>query len=293
VTASSTTTTNGPDPLPPEGVSGERGTRAGLAVGLALVAALSAGLILRGPGIVGIVALFLVFVPIEKVFAFRPQKVFRCGFVTDLTHLFVTNVLGGVLLIALVALTALPLIWLRSFDVAGSLPGAVTVVLAVLIVLFGSYWGHRLTHQIPFLWRFHSVHHSIEDMDWLASARLHPLDHAFSHVVSVAPLFLLGYDRDVFGGVLVFFTLLALFQHANVRLRFPVVRWVINTPEWHHWHHACDEGAIDTNFGVPVIDKLFGTAYLPRDRRPSGFGIPDPVPATGYLRQLAYPFRRR
>ncbi len=136
------------------------------------------------------------------------------------------------------------------------------------------------------------MHHSIEEMDWLASARLHPLDQAFTHTVYVAPLFVLGYGNGVFGGTLAFLTLLALFQHANTRLRFPGLRWVINTPEWHHWHHARDAAAINTNFGFPVIDKLFGTAYLPRGARPSGFGIPDPVPPTGYLRQLAYPFGR-
>ena len=65
---------------------------------------------------------------------------------------------------------------------------------------------------------------------------------------------------------------------------------MINTPEWHHWHHAIDADARDKNFGLPVVDKIFGTAYLPKDRRPTGFGIHDPVPQDGYLRHLAYPF---
>ncbi len=143
---------------------------------------------------------------------------------------------------------------------------------------------------MPFLWRFHSVHHSIEQMDWIASGRLHPLDQAFTQAFTVFPLVLLGYGAGVFGGVAVFITLLALFQHANVRLRFPGVRWVINTPEWHHWHHAIDVDARDKNFGLPVVDKLFGTAYLPKGARPVGFGTSSPVPADGYLRHLAYPF---
>jgi sterol desaturase/sphingolipid hydroxylase (fatty acid hydroxylase superfamily) len=143
---------------------------------------------------------------------------------------------------------------------------------------------------VPFLWRFHSVHHSIEQMDWVASGRLHPLDQAFTQAFTVFPLVLLGYGAGVFGGVAVFITLLALFQHANVRLRFPGLRWVINTPEWHHWHHAIDDGARDKNFGLPVVDKVFGTAYLPKGARPSGFGTRSPVPADGYLRHLAYPF---
>jgi sterol desaturase/sphingolipid hydroxylase (fatty acid hydroxylase superfamily) len=242
---------------------------------------------------VGIAALFVVFVPLEQRFALVPRKVFRRGFVTDLTHLLLDGLLSGAILIGLVAVAAVQWGWLRSLDVADSLPPVVAVVLAVVIVLVGSYWGHRLHHQVPFLWRFHAVHHSIEEMDWLASGRLHPIDQALTQVMFVGPLFVLGYDAGVFGGAAAFLTFLALLQHANVRLRVPVLRWVINTPEWHHWHHARDDAARDTNFGVPVVDWIFGTAYLPRDRRPRGFGIVDPVPPTGYARQLAYPFGRR
>ena len=68
------------------------------------------------------------------------------------------------------------------------------------------------------------------------------------------------------------------------------MRWVINTPEWHHWHHAIDDEARDKNFGLPVVDRIFGTAYLPKGARPEGLGTRSPVPADGYLRHLAYPF---
>jgi sterol desaturase/sphingolipid hydroxylase (fatty acid hydroxylase superfamily) len=134
------------------------------------------------------------------------------------------------------------------------------------------------------------VHHSIETMDWVAAGRLHPFDQAFTQAFTVVPLVILGYGGGTFAGVAVFVTLLAIFQHANVRLRFPGLRWVINTPEWHHWHHAIDPEAKDKNFGLPIVDRIFGTAYLPRGKRPRGFGIPDPVPQVGYLRHLAYPF---
>ena len=217
---------------------------------------------------------------------------FRRGFLTDLTHLLVNNALTAAGLFVVVVAAMIPFFWVRRLDLAGHLPPTVAVIVAAVIVLFGQYWAHRLTHQVPFLWRFHAVHHSIENMDWLASARLHPLDQVFTQGSVVVPLYLLGFNGGVFGGVVVFFTLLALFQHANVRLRFPVLRWVINTPEWHHWHHAIDREAINTNFGVPVVDQLFGTAYLPRGKRPTGFGTREPVPPVGYGRHLAYPFTK-
>ncbi len=269
----------------------DRTTRAGLVTGLVFVGALVLALLVRGNAAFGIALLFLLFVPIEKLFALRrDQKVFRKGLVTDLTHLLVNNLLITAGVVVFVAVSALPFIWIRQFGIAGLLPAAVSIPLAVALVFVGNYWGHRLTHTVPQLWRFHSVHHSIEQMDWVASGRLHPIDSAFTQAFTIMPLFILGYGGGVFAGVAVFITLLALFQHANVRLRFPFLRWVINTPEWHHWHHALDDEARDKNFGLPVVDKIFGTAYMPKGKRPAAFGTHSPVPQTGYLQHLAYPF---
>jgi sterol desaturase/sphingolipid hydroxylase (fatty acid hydroxylase superfamily) len=270
----------------------ERPSRFGLVTGLTFVAAIVFALLTRGGAALGIALLFLLFVPLEKLFALRKQRVFRTGLVTDLTHILVNNFFSTVGAIALVVLFALPFIWVRGLDLVGYVPTEAAIVLGFAIVFVGQYWGHRLTHSVPFLWRFHAVHHSIEQMDWVASGRLHPLDQAFTQAFAILPLFLLGYGNGVFAGVAVFVTLLALFQHANVRLRFPVLRWVINTPEWHHWHHAIDDEARDKNFGLPLLDKVFGTAYLPKGKRPIGFGTLDPVPQDSYLRHLAYPFTK-
>ena len=259
---------------------------------LTFVAALVFALAVRGNAAIGIALLFLIFVPLEKLFSLHRQRVFRAGLLTDLTHLLVNNVLVAGATIVFVVLAAIPLFWIRRFDLVGQLPVEAAVALAVVVVFVGTYWGHRLSHQVPYLWRFHSVHHSIEQMDWVASGRLHPLDAAFTQSLAVFPLFLLGYQGGIFAGVTVFIALLALFQHANVRLRFPGLRWLINTPEWHHWHHSVDPDARDKNFGLPVVDKIFGTAYLPKHTRPTGFGTESPVPADGYLRHLAYPFTR-
>jgi sterol desaturase/sphingolipid hydroxylase (fatty acid hydroxylase superfamily) len=267
----------------------DRPTKAGLVAGLTFLAALLLAVLVRGNAAVGIAVLFLVFVPLERLLALRPQRVFRRGLLTDLTHLLVNNIFVAAAIVLVIA-ALIPLFWIRSFGFAGFPPAAMAIPLAVVIALVGQYWGHRLTHRVPFLWRFHSVHHSIELMDWAAAGRLHPLDSAFTQVFTALPLVLLGYEADVFAGATVFVTLLAIFQHANVRLRFPVLRWVINTPEWHHWHHAIDDDARDKNFGLPAIDKVFGTAYMPRGKRPAGFGIHEPVPQVGYLRHLAYPF---
>lgn len=258
---------------------------------MTFLAALALALAVRGPGaVVGLVLLAALFVPLERIFALRRQRVLRPGLLTDLTHFLLNTMVVSVLTVVGVALGALPLWWVRVLDVEASLPEWAAVALAVVAVLVAQYWGHRLTHQVPGLWRFHAVHHSIEQMDWVASARLHPLDQAFTQTLTAMPLFLLGYEAVAVAGLTLAVALLALFQHANVRLRFPGLRWVLNTPEWHHWHHATDPVARDRNFGLPLVDLAFRTAYLPRGVRPSGFGTDDPVPAAGYLHQLAYPF---
>lgn len=254
-----------------------------------VIAALIA-LLTRPRAIIGVVLLFVVFVPLEKRFALVPRPALRRGLLTDLTHLLVNGVLVAAGTLVLVLLVGIPLFWIRSWGIVAGMPVAAALLLGLFVALLGNYVGHRLSHSVPFLWRFHAVHHSIEEMDWVASGRLHPVDAAFTGACAILPLFLLGYQRGVFAGVTVFITLLAVFQHANVRLRFPGLRWVVNTPEWHHWHHSSDPAARNKNFGLPVIDKIFGTAYLPRGRRAEAFGISDPVPEDSYLRHLAYPF---
>ena len=84
----------------------------------------------------------------------------------------------------------------------------------------------------------------------------------------------------------------AVLIHANVRVRFGPLRYLLVTPEYHHWHHSAEIQAVDRNFAVhvPAIDRVFGTAYLP-DRWPAKYGIKgDPVPK-GWLPQLIWPFR--
>ena len=158
------------------------------------------------------------------------------------------------------------------------------------------YWAHRASHTVPVLWRFHKLHHSITELDWVAAARLHPVDQAFARSCIVIPLFVLGFTRGTFGALLIVFTLQALFIHANVRFTFGPLRYVLATPEFHHWHHAADPRAYNSNFAgeLPVIDKLFGTLHLEptgaEGRWPESYGIADPVPA-GYLAQMAWPFR--
>ena len=93
-----------------------------------------------------------------------------------------------------------PLLLDPELQPAGLPAHGVSIALAVVLVFVGNYWGHRFTHTVPLLWRFHSVHHSIEQMDWVAAGRLHPFDSAFTQAFTIMPLFVLGYGGGVFAG---------------------------------------------------------------------------------------------
>jgi sterol desaturase/sphingolipid hydroxylase (fatty acid hydroxylase superfamily) len=273
----------------------ERVTGAGIAVGLATGALLLVGLMVRSQIVFGLVVLAAIFIPIEKLFALHPRGVRRRHWRTDVVHLVVDQVLAGVGVIVLAVIGIVALRWMVPSglkDAIAAQDGRLQLVEAILIADIAGYWAHRAAHQVPFLWKFHKVHHSIEEMDWLAAGRVHPIDQSWVRACAAVPLFLLGFSRATFGGWLVLLTLTAIFHHANVRLRFGPLKWVITTPEYHHWHHTAEQIGLDTNFAgqLPLLDVVFRTQHLP-NRWPERYGLDEPTP-DGYLAQLAWPFRR-
>jgi sterol desaturase/sphingolipid hydroxylase (fatty acid hydroxylase superfamily) len=174
------------------------------------------------------------------------------------------------------------------------LPLVVQFPLALLFSDLLGYWSHRLHHRAP-LWRFHAIHHSPRDLDWMAGARNHPVAEAAGRICIGIPLILLGVDFRVLAAMIPFIGLWAVFLHANIRWTLGPLRWVIATPHFHRWHHSRSPEAREKNFAAlfPIWDLIFGTLYLP-DRLPDDFGVDaaENVPST-FVAQLVYPFRRR
>lgn len=237
-----------------------------------------------------------VFVPLERLFALRTeQPVFRRQWPVDLTYFFINSLLIEVLTI----LTLKPAIvlfgWARPEWFVGSLPLIVQVPALLLVADFTQYWIHRTFHAVSFLWPFHAIHHSVEEMDWLAGSRLHLVDVIVTRGLVYVPIFLLQFSERALMIYVFLVAAQATFIHANVRWQFRPLRRLIATPAFHHWHHSADREALDKNFAVhtPIWDILFGTYYLP-DRWPSSYGLSDrrAVPSR-WLTQLVYPFRKR
>src|SRR6185369_11789600 len=169
--------------------------------------------------------------------------------------------------------------------------------LGILISEIGSYWGHRLSHQTPFLWRFHSVHHAPEHIDWLVNTRAHPLDMVFTRLCGLVPLYISGLASPSATGdaamvpvyITLFGTVWAFFVHANVRWRFGALEELVSTPHFHHWHHTNDENR-DHNYAAlfPWVDRIFGSYHGPK-HWPPVYGVDDPPPAD-FTGALLHPF---
>lgn len=165
---------------------------------------------------------------------------------------------------------------------------------ALVIADFFSYWQHRLFHERA-LWKFHAVHHSAVELDWLAATRLHPFNDAVGKLAVTLPLLLFGFHVTIFAAVAPLLTFWAIFQHANVKWGFGPLKYVVATPLFHRWHHTSQDEGLDKNFAglFPFWDMIFGTFYLPAGRQPTAFGaVGNDVPDS-FLAQLAYPFRAK
>lgn len=161
----------------------------------------------------------------------------------------------------------------------------------VLLSDFCVYWGHRLQHRVDFLWRFHSIHHTAEHLDWLAAHREHPIDSIYTMGLINLPAFVIGFPVETLAGLIAFRGIWAIYIHSNVRLPIGPLRWFIGAPELHHWHHDRDRDAGNYANISPIMDLIFGTYTCP-DHEPTAFGVNEPHAST-YLGHLVHPFLPR
>ena len=224
-----------------------------------------------------------IFVPLERFFALQ-NRARRSGLAQDLGLYFLNSLLPGLLLgapMALVVTVTHKLLPSGYFAWIAALPIGLQLAAAFLIGEAGFYWGHRLTHAWPLLWRFHAVHHAPGRLDWLINTRAHPVDIIFTRLCGLVPLYALGLaGRQAAEGnlaailLVILGTLWGFFLHANVRFSLGPLENVVASPRFHHWHHTRLE-PLDRNFAsmLPLMDRLFGTLYLPKSGWPREYGL--------------------
>lgn len=241
----------------------------------------------------------LIFIAIEKLLPLRKgQLVFRPEWQTDLKHFAVNHFLVGLILLTVNFVIHNGFGWMVQHDFQLAVQRIWFVpqlLLCILAADLAQYWTHRAYHEIPFLWKFHSVHHSAKSMDWLAGSRQHVLEVIATRVLVVAPLFVIGFSEAVVNAYILIVGFQAVLNHANVGIPWGPLKYLIVTPDFHHWHHASDDEAIDRNYAAhyAFLDYLFGTAVKADRKLPNHYGVVGDYMPDGFVAQQMFPFRAK
>jgi len=238
-----------------------------------------------------------IFVVLEKLFPlYKGQPIFRREWQTDLKHFAVNHFLVGLILLTVNFLIHNVFGWLVNHDFQLAVQRIWFVpqlLLCILVADLAQYFTHRAYHEVPFLWKFHSVHHSTKTMDWLAGSRQHMLEIIATRVLVLAPLFVIGFSEAVINAYIIIVGFQAVFNHANVHLPWGPLKYLIVTPDFHHWHHSQDDEAIDKNYAAhySFLDYLFGTAVKSERKFPERYGVVGDYMPDGFVNQQLFPFK--
>ncbi len=245
---------------------------------------------------------------LELVFPWRERKTaFRKDFWLDAFYMFF-----NFFLFSLIIYNSLSNVFVALFNDFLGLFGIENVVaievnswpiwaqfLLMFIVADFIQWNvHRLLHRSPWLWEFHKVHHSVEEMGFAAHLRYHWMETIVYKTIQYIPLAMLGFGLADFFILHIFTIAIGHLNHANLNLTYGPFRYILNNPVMHTWHHAkaLPKGSYGVNYGITlsVWDYLFGTAYIPNNGKnePLGFDKMEEFPRT-FWSQITHPWRKR
>ena len=186
---------------------------------------------------------------------------------------------------------------LVAFQIA-SWPVWSQFLLLFVVADFIQWNVHRWLHYSPLLWEFHKVHHSVEQMGFAAHLRYHWMETIIYKSVKYIPGSMIGFGLDDFFILHLVTILIGHLNHANVKITYGPLKYVLNNPVMHLWHHAKNipAGSNGVNYGISLSlwDYLFGTVYIPSQNANEelGFEDQDTFPKT-FLQQLTHPWNNK
>jgi len=157
---------------------------------------------------------------------------------------------------------------------------------------------HRMLHKNKYLWEFHKVHHSVQEMGFAAHFRFHWMETIIYKTIQYIPLAMIGFGIRDFFIIHIVAVAIGHLNHANIKLTYGPLKYIFNNPVMHLWHHArhLPGNRYGVNFGLSlsVWDYLFKTAYIPNEKgnQPLGFEEVEKFPSS-FLKQEVYPFHKK
>ena len=138
---------------------------------------------------------------------------------------------------------------------------------------------HRLLHRVPFLWEFHKVHHSVEQLGFAAHLRFHWFENIAYNTIQYIPLAMIGFGIDDFFLVYIISLGIGHFNHSNINVPLGPLKYILNNPQMHIWHHARtmpEHSPYGVNYGISlsIWDYLFKTNHIPESGRDIDLGFP-------------------
>jgi sterol desaturase/sphingolipid hydroxylase (fatty acid hydroxylase superfamily) len=260
----------------------------------------------------GLLIISLVVWGLEVVIPWRKnQALFRKDFWLDVFYMFFNFFLLN--LIVLIALSnsaaevfndllGLVGISISSFQLLeiNKLPFAARILLFFVVVDFTQWWTHRLLHRFEFLWNFHKVHHSVKQMGFAAHLRYHWMEPIIYNSLRYIPLAIIGgFSAQDVAFVHFFAITIGHLNHANINLNYGFLKYILNNPKMHIWHHAKElpeERKYGVNFALTlsIWDYLFKTNYIPHSGRDLEIGFEDDENfPKNFLQQGVYPLRKK
>jgi hypothetical protein len=154
------------------------------------------------------------------------------------------------------------------------------------------FWAILLETRVALLWRFHAIHHSAKTVRWSTIGRVHPLNELVNYCMGVLPCLAIGLPIKAVLTVIPVLMWWAVLVHSDFKTAFGPLGKVLVSPRFHRWHHTHSNQGGNSNFGnfFALWDWMFGTHYLPQERRPEVFGLDVDEMPESYVGQLLYPF---
>jgi sterol desaturase/sphingolipid hydroxylase (fatty acid hydroxylase superfamily) len=252
------------------------------------------------------IAMGIVFALLTRWSACNPGRVWwhKREIVTDVCYWFLIPlaarfvriglmVMGAAYLYGIHGTEALVKFYDNGFGPLAQMPLWAQAITFLVVSDFLLYWFHRLYHGAA-MWKYHAVHHSSQELDWISAARFHPVNILLGSVLVDVALLLAGISPNVMLWVGPFTTASSAFVHANLNWTLGPFKYVIASPVFHRWHHTAADRGGSSNFAgtFPIWDLMFGTFYMPKKQLPDAYGVAEPDFPEGFGAQLVYPFRR-